>query len=340
MPDPQEHTHTDAHPPILEDLDQDDPNSACDHPVPPLPPNLVFSLSQLSTLTLSGGSQGTTTQMDSHHIAVFLASMPNLENLTLRNIITRSSSKCTPRRTVRLPRLQSLHLLDDDQGITSLLNHLAITPNVKLDIEIVELATVVVLVDLFYNIRRMLCGSNQYPNQTLESLSIATAPQGLVVKCYFDLRGFANVQSPDSEAPIRIALKPAHNRAWTAATFAAIFSILSLSSVKALMLGDLVLDNLTDPVLRIFLRCLTGLKYIRLVETKFDAPLKMSSWGTMVLVELGEEPGLSVLSHLLERTISNLVYCGKLWRVLASCKGVAHIGVEQVLSEDEDLGAV
>ncbi|KAK7688621.1 hypothetical protein QCA50_008159 [Cerrena zonata] len=343
MADHQEHTHADAHPPILEDVNQDNINSACDHPVPPLPPNLAFSLSQLSTLTLSMGSQWTTTRMSSHHIATFLSSMPNLEHLVLRDMITRSSTRCTPQRTVRLPHLRSLHLFDGDQGITSLLHHLAITPNVKLDIEIVSLANIYALVDVFSNIRRILRGNNHHTYQTLESLGIVATPQGLVVKCYYDLVGFCSMQSPDSEAPIRISLEPVSNQAWTQATFAAIFGVLPLSSIKALVLGDLTLDNLTDPVLRIFLQCLTGLKYIRLVETQFDAPLETLTWGTMVLIELEEEPGLPILSYLLERTIGDLVYCEKLWRVLENCEdsgcGIWDVYIEQVRLH-EDVNAV
>ncbi|KAK7688619.1 hypothetical protein QCA50_008157 [Cerrena zonata] len=334
MADHQEHAHTSVYHPILEDVDRDDINAACDHPVPPLPPYLAFSLSQLSMLTLSLGSQWTTTRMSSHHIATFLSSMPNLEHLVLRDMIICSSSRCTPQRTVRLPHLRSLNLLDSDQGITSLLHHLAITPNVKLDIEIVSLANIYALVDVFSNIHQILRGDNHRTYQTLESLSIVATPQGLVVKCCYDLVGFCSTQSPDSEAPIRIALKLADDRKWTEATFAAIFGVLPLSSVKALVLGDLILDNLTDPVLRIFLQCLTGLKYIRLVETKFDAPLETLTWGTMILIELEEEPGLPILSYLLGRTIGDLVYCEKLWRVLENCedsgRGIWDVYTEQV----------
>ncbi|KAK7689788.1 hypothetical protein QCA50_006427 [Cerrena zonata] len=194
MADPQTHAHTNAHHPILEDVDWDDVDAACDHPVPPLPPDLAFSLSHLSTLRLSLGSQGATTPMDDHHIAAFLACMPNLEKLTLRNMISRSSSKCILRRTVHLPRLRILNLLDGDQEITSLLHHLHITPKVKLDIEIVSLTNVHFLVDVFSKIRRILRGSNDNTQQTLKSLTMVATLQGLVVKGHFDLREFCSMR--------------------------------------------------------------------------------------------------------------------------------------------------
>ncbi|KAK7689786.1 hypothetical protein QCA50_006425 [Cerrena zonata] len=112
------------------------------------------------------------------------------------------------------------------------------------------------------------------------------------------------MRSPDSEAPIRIALKSVDNREWTEATFAAIFCVFSTPSVRTLILGDLVLNSLSDPVLRVFLQCLSGLKVIFLIETKFNAPPEASYWGAMVFVEPREELGLPVpLSWFLSLTL-------------------------------------
>lgn len=256
----------------------DDPEGHADHPAFPL--GLGFLISQLSTLVLSLGSHGINTRMDPQLIVSFLALTHNLENLSLHNMITAFPPGTPTNNCVYLPRLQSFSLSDGARETASILHHIVIPSDTKLDIKMISLPSPEVLVNVFYFVGRMLRGGFISMRQTVEALSLQPTDGGLMIKIYVDMPALQDIRDPELAASVRLSFPvPDQNRPWTNGLFLAVATDLDISSVKLLLMGDLAIKDLADAALTSFLSCMPMAKTICCAKTM---PLGTLRWDSVI----------------------------------------------------------
>ncbi|KAK7688629.1 hypothetical protein QCA50_008167 [Cerrena zonata] len=310
-----------------------DPEEHTDHPAFPL--GLRVSISQLSTLVLSLGSNGTNTRVDPQRIVSFLAQCHNLENLSLRNVITAPPFGIPSYNRVYLFRLRSLCVSDGARETASILHHLVIPSDAKVDINMITLPDLEALFDMFYFVGRTLRSGFISMRQIVEALSLQPTIGGMVVKAYVDIPGLQDICDPESAASVRLSFPVAdQNRSWMNGLFLAITTDLHISSIKLLLMGDLAVEYLADAALASFLNCMPMMERICLVETKLDVPVDMSHWEAVITLGSGKQPELADIYHELVRTVNAEVYFRSLWRLLISCEvsglGVCDVRVERI----------
>ena len=313
-------------------LDENDPTA-------PRHPLRAAMTSHTTVLDLSLGTNGMNARLDHTFVALFLALIPTLEHVRLRNLILEIPEYAPWSTIVHLPRLKTLHLIDNCPGIVALLDQISIPTNTDLDIEVNTPTTLTTSLELIATVGYVLEGGDGGTARRFKTLSVLPEYGRVVVKGNECLLRSGD---PDAAAELRLSL-PAPDWDVRTGIIEGIAFGLPLSHVKIVHTDSSILNTVTDDVLCHLLRSLPSLRV--LTWTDLDLPPRDEDdidefyWDSAINMRAWGESKLFAILDFMQQVINDQVYRHAVTRILAQCAkcgfGINDIFLDFIDEEEE-----